>query len=792
MAQLTIRQAFDLALQHHQAGRLPQAEQFYRQILAEQPEHADALHYLGVIAHQAGRNDIAMDLIRRALSIRPDNAEAYSNLGNLLKEQGQFDAAVDAYRRAIVLKPDYAAAHNNLGAVLTNQGQLDQAITAYQQAIILNPGYVEAHSNLGNSLRKKGNLDEAIAEYHQAIALNPNYAAAHSNLGNALKEKGCLNEAIAAYQQAIALKPDLPEAHYNLANALRDIGQFDQAIVAGRRAALLMPKSPEVHSKLGGILKDKGLIDEAITAYRQAIALNARYAEAHSDLGNALSDKKQFDEAVVAYRLSIALRPDLPEVYNNLGNALTNMGLLDEAIIAFRQAIALRPGMSEAHANLGTALKGEGRLDDAIAAYRQALAVNPNYTEAHSLLIFTLHLHPSYDAQAIAEELRRWSQKHAEPLRKFVQGHSNDRSPDRRLRVGYISPDFRENVVGQNLLPLFQHHDRRQFDIACYAHVLSPDAITSRFQQHADRWRNIVGCADEKVATQIREDRIDILVDLSLHTGNNRLLVFARKPAPVQVTYMAYCSSSGMGPIDYRLSDPHIDPPDTDLSCHSEKTVRLPRTYWCYQPAGPADEPSASPVLKNRFITFGCLNGFAKVSTPALDLWTKILLAVPNSRMILHAPPGTHIEETAQRLHDAGVAKSRLTFVPWQTWTQYTGTCSQIDIALDPFPYAGGITTCAMLWMGVPVVTLSGKTAVGRGGRSILSNIGLTELIAFMPDQYAKIAIELAQDWRRLDDLRQGMRARMGASPLMDAEQFARDVETAYRRMWRNWCETAR
>jgi predicted O-linked N-acetylglucosamine transferase (SPINDLY family) len=552
-----------------------------------------------------------------------------------------------------------------------------------------------------------------------------------------------------------------------------------------------MPGSPKVHCNLGGILKDKGLIDEAIAAYRQAIALDPNYAEAHSDLGNALSDKRQFEEAVAAYRRAIALQSDLPEVHNNLGNALTNMGLFDEAIVAFQQAITLRPGISQAHANLGNAFKGKGKLDDAIASYRQALAINPNYTEAHSPLVFTMHLHPAYDAQAIAEELRNWNHQHAEPLRKFIQPHSNDRSPDRRLRLGYVSPDFRDNVVGQNLLPLFQHHDRRQFDITCYAHVLSPDAITSRLQQHADCWRSIVGRSDEDVAQQIREDRIDILVDLTLHTGDNRLLVFARKPAPVQVTYLAYCSSSGMSAMDYRLSDPHFDPPGTDLSCYSEKTIRLPKTYWCYQPAGPADEPSASPVLKNNFITFGCLNGFAKVSPPALDLWTKILLAISNSRMILHAAPGTHVQETAQRFEDAGVSKSRLTFVPWQPWSQYTQICSQIDIALDPFPYAGGITTCAMLWMGVPVVTLSGKTAVGRGGRSILSNLGLTELIASTPDQYAKIAIELAQDWHRLDDLRQGMRARMLASPLMDAGQFARDVETAYRRMWRNWCEAA-
>jgi len=763
MAELTIQQTFDLAVRHHQAGRLQEAEQLYRQILAQKPGHADAIHLLGVIAYQTGHNDDAVDLIRQAVALKPDFPEAHYNLGNALRTIGRFDEAIAAYRQAIALRPNSPEAQSNLGNALKDNGQLDEAIIAYRRAIALNPNLPGAYSNLGNALIDKGQLNEAIAAFRPAIALNPNLPEAHSNLGNALKNKGHIDEAIAAYRRAIELQPNLSEAHFNL----------------------------------GTVLKGKGQIDEAIAAYHQAIALRPNYAEAHSNLGIALKDKGKLDEAIAALRKAISLRPDYADFHNNLGLALNDKGQVDEAIAAYQQAIALNPDLPEAHSNLGIVLKEKGQLDEAIAAYRQAIALRPSYAEAHGNLVFVMQYHAAYDERAIAEEERRWNHQHAEPLKKLIQppstssgqAHTNNRDPDRRLRIGYVSPDFRDHVVGQNLLPLFQHHDRRQFEINCYAHVLRSDTVTRHLQQSADRWRDIVGLSDEQVAQQIREDQIDILVDLALHTGHNRLLVFARKPAPVQVCYLGYCGSTGLSAMDYRLSDPHLDPPDTDLSCYSEKTLRLPRTYWCYQPdITPA--PSPSPALKNGFITFGCLNNFAKVSLGTVDLWAKILAAVPNSRLILHAYPGKHLDEVTQRLDRAKVPSHRLHFVGRQSSMEYLQTYSRIDIALDPFPYGGGITTCDALWMGVPVVTLSGQTAVGRGGRSILSNLGLPELIAFTPDQYVQIAIELASDRNRMNTLRQNMRSRMLASPLMDAAGFARDMESAYRLMWRAWCET--
>jgi len=722
MTQLTIEQAYDQAILHHQAGRLKEAEHIYRQILAHQPQHAGAVQHLGVIANQVG----------------------------------ELDAAVDWIRRAIAIQPNYPQAYCNLGLALGRRGQLDEGIAALRQAILLDANYPEAHITLGAFLRDKGEFDESIAISRKVIAINPNLPEPHNNLGNALRAKGQLDEAIAAFHRAIALRPNLAEPHANLGTALRD----------------------------------KGELDQAIAAYRQALAIRPNSAQFLTFLGVALRDQKQLDESIAAHRQAIALKPDYADSYNHLGFALRDKGQLDEAIAAFHQAIALRPNFPEAHVHLGNALKDAGRLDEAIAAYRRGSALDPNYADAESNLILALHYHPDYHAPAIAGGQRRCNRQYAEPLGQFIRPHSNDRSPDRRLRIGYVSPDFKDHPAGRNLLPLFQHHDRRLFEIFAYAQVYRPDAITRQFQQRADGWRKIFGLTDEEVATQIRQDRIDILVDLALHTGGNRLLAFARKPSPVQVTYLGYCGSTGLDAIDYRVSDPHIDPPGSDESHYTEKTIRLPKTYWCYQPGvDPTPDVCPSPAITNGFVTFGCQNNYCKITAPVWTAWTAILRALPNSKILIYSPRGSHRETARKILADSGVDSNRLLFSESRQ-LEYFQRYNQIDIALDPFPFGGGTTTCDALWMGVPVITLWGKTAVGRGGGSILSNLGLERLIAPSPEKYVQIAVDLASDLDQMKSLRQNMRARMLASPLMDAESFTRDMESAYRQMWRNWCES--
>jgi len=539
-------------------------------------------------------------------------------------------------------------------------------------------------------------------------------------------------------------------------------------------------------------LQKAGRLTESQAALREVLNRHPDHPAAVHLLGIVAGRLGQTAESVQLLRRAVQLQPHSAQAHNNLAFALRLSSSADEAITEFNRAIQIKPDFAEAHSNLGNALIDVGQFDQAITSHRQAVRLNPDDGKEHSNLVFLLHYHPGYDARMIHEELRRWNQRHAEPLKKLIQPHANNRDPDRRLRIGYLSPDFREHPVGQNLLPLLREHDRRQMEIFCYSNVVRPDTRTDQLRGYADVWRSIVGLPDSQVVSQIRQDGIDILVDLALHSAGNRLLVFAHKPAPVQVTYLGYCGSTGMDAMDYRLSDPCLDPSDSDLTIYSEQTIRLPETYWCYGVAGPTPEPSPPPAVTAGYVTFGCLNNIVKVSPPALDLWAEILQAVPRSRLIVHCHPGTRLDVTREQFARKGISPDRLEFPSRRPWHQYVETYGRIDIALDPFPWGGGITTCDALWMGVPVVSLAGRTAVGRGGASILSNVGVPELIARTPQQYVQIATHLAGNLTRLSELRRTLRPRMRASPLMDAPRFARNVEAAYRQMWRNWCEGGR
>jgi predicted O-linked N-acetylglucosamine transferase (SPINDLY family) len=435
------------------------------------------------------------------------------------------------------------------------------------------------------------------------------------------------------------------------------------------------------------------------------------------------------------------------------------------------------------------AWKTMGQLDQAIASYRRALQIDPAYTFAHSNLIYSLQMHPAFSAQAIHHEAVRWDQRQAEPVRPLILPHSADPDPDRSLRIGYVSADFRDHVVGRNLMPLLRNHDRQRFQIICYSSVADPDWMTAGLRKHADHWRNICGLSDQELISLIRDDQVDVLVDLSLHTAGNRLRAFAGKPSSVQVTFAGYPGTTGLSAIDYRLSDPYLDPPGMDESVYTERTIRLPHSFWCYDPLECADiSVSALPASKTGTITFGCLNSFCKINDGVLALWSQVLRRVPSSRILLLATEGSHRQRTIDRLGQAEIAPGRIEFAAPSPRRKYMELYHRIDIGLDCFPYNGHTTSLDSFWMGVPVVTLVGSTVVGRAGWCHLSNLGLVELAAQTPDQFVQKTAALAQDLPRLEELRLTLRERMQRSPLMDAPKFARDIEAAYRQMWRAWC----
>jgi predicted O-linked N-acetylglucosamine transferase (SPINDLY family) len=435
-----------------------------------------------------------------------------------------------------------------------------------------------------------------------------------------------------------------------------------------------------------------------------------------------------------------------------------------------------------AHNNLGNALKDAGELDEAIAAFRRAIQLQPDLVIAHNSLIYTFQFHPSVDTKTQDAERAKWQARHAEPLRRFQKPHDNDRTRGRRLRIGYVSPDFRTHAESFFTLPLLEHHDHERFEIHGYSSTASPDDITGRMRHACDVWHEVAGLSDVELADQIRHDRIDILVDLTMHMGNSRLLAFACKPAPLQVSWLAYPGTTGLDTIDFRLTDPLLEP--TDAWSGREQPIRLPHCWVCYDPLVAEKEFPAASRSGTSGVCFGSLNNPCKINEPQLRLWGRVLVAVPGSRLMLLVYSRSHRTKIAMLLGDMGISRDRLEFAGPSSREEDLRRYNDIDICLDTLPYNGITTTCDALWMGVPVVTLVGATPPGRAGADILSTISLPDLVARSADEFVEIASNLANDGPRRSTIRAMLRDRMRESPLMGAQQFAADVERAYRTMW--------
>ena len=752
-------QLLQSAWEFYRAGRFAEAESRYREVLQRNPDHALALHLLGVLASETRRLEWAAQLIARAISLKPDYAQAHTDLGSVLLGIGQIESAIGAHRRAIELQPNSVEAHNNLGNALEAAGRKEEAIAAYREALRLNPQSAAVIMNLGRILEATGRAAEALVTYQTLVRLAPGDSAAHVHLGNAFQLSGNLGDAVKAYRAALQLDSSDPATHYNLARALHARGGFDEAIAAYRRTISLLPGHAPSYHNLGDSLQAAGRIAEAISAYGQALQLEPQNADS----------------------------------YNNLGNALASSGRLDEAIAAFEKALQLKPGHAAAWHNLGNSYRDQARLELAVNCYRKAVSLAPESAEIRSTLLHALLFEPTCSSVQLLAECVEWDRRHAQPLKAEIKAHRNERRLDRPLRIGYVSPDFREHSTGRNLLPLIREHDRARFKVYCYSDVSRQDAVTAQYRSFADYWRSGMGVTHEGLAEIIREDQIDILVDMTMHMGGNRLLTFARKPAPIQVTFGAYPSGTGLEAIDYRFTDPYLDPEGATDGDYREKSVRLPFSYWCYDQSAmtvgmPELELTELSALKADNVTFGCLNNFCKVNDDVLRIWAAALNAVGGSRLILLAPEGACREAVLDLMKKEGIARERLEFVARLSRADYLRTYHRIDLCLDTVPYNGHTTSLDATWMGVPTITLIGQTVVGRAGYSQLSNLGLSEYATRTTDEFTRVTVKLAKDLDRLAALRGSLRERLRNSPVGDAIGFTRAVEAAYEKMWREWC----
>jgi predicted O-linked N-acetylglucosamine transferase (SPINDLY family) len=568
--------------------------------------------------------------------------------------------------------------------------------------------------------------------------------------------------------------------------ACHEAGQFAQAEVIYRQILAENPRDADVLQLLGLTCLQMGRADEALSLLDRAVQLNDSAPDGRCSRGTILIALNRHAEAAVEFLRALDLKPDYFEAAWRLGDALFAAGQFDGSLAAFRRGVELCHTAGEIHANLGNLLKDAGQIAEAVQHLRRAVELLPQNSAVHSNLAMALLYDPAATPADILRELKSWDEKHARPIANPGVKFELDKDPKRKLRIGYVSPDFRDHVVGRNLLPLFRNHDRGQFEIFCYSNSRQSDAITGEFRSYADQSREIDSEDDESVAEMIRRDKIDILIDLAGHTAGNRLLVFARKPAPIQATFGGYPGGTGLSAMDYRISDSFLDPVELTEHHYVEKVARLADSFWCYDPnlmASGAPLPGPAPSSRNGFVTFGCLNNSCKINETTLNLWSRVLAAIPTARLILRAPFPSF---RAQILAQLNVTAGRVEFISHQTRQDYLKTYQRIDIGLDAIPYNGHTTSLDALCMGVPVITLIGQTSVGRAGWSQLCNLNLRDLAALSEEEFVRKSVELAEDQTRLGELRSQLREKMLASPLTDGKRFAVNMEQVFRKMWTN------
>ncbi len=706
--------------------------------------------------YQEGALPKAEELCRKVLVVEPDHADAWHLLGLIALAVGKNDAAVELVAKATSYQPQNPAYLNNLGVACLRSGRLEEAVGHLRQSLAILEAHPEAHNNLGRVLQAQGDPEAAEHHYRRALVLRPGYLEVLVALGGLQQGLGKLNECVSCYRQVLAIQPDNSEVLFTLANVLNEQGQEAEAMELYRRAVAVRPDFAEAHFNLACHLHRQGIIEQAVAHYQQAVALRPDLFEAYNSLGLLLQSLGRYEEADAYLRQVLELCPDYPDPYNNLGGLLKNQGLFQEALVLLRRAVSLQPDFFKAHDNL----------------------------------LMTLLYDAKTEAAEIEEAHREWGRQVAARITPGKVRWHNNPDPDRPLRIGFVSGDFRVHVVAFFLEDVFEALDPREVVLFCYSNNVVKDEMTERLRGMAAGWRDIAGLSDGEAARLIREDEIDILVDLAGHSAHNSLLVFALRAAPVQVTWLGYPDTTGLATVDYRITDAIVDPPGGS-GWHSEELIHLPEGFLCYGTPQAAPEPSAPPCVDHGVTTFGCFNNNCKISPPVIALWAEILSRVPGSRLLLKndALRSPAVRELWQKRFSAhNVPLGRLELVPWvNSLYDHMGLYNRMDVALDVFPYNGTTTTCDALWMGVSVVALRGERHVGRVGASLLTRVGLEELIAETPEEYVAKAVALANDRERLVGWRRDLRERMRGSALGDARRFARTLEHAFRDMWQKW-----
>jgi FkbM family methyltransferase len=726
-------------------------------------------------SHEAhGRVLEAVQCYLAAIPLAANPARAYLNYGNALLTTGKFEDAMDAYDNALKHDPDYSGAYYNRGNALLGNGAPEAAIINYRRALEIKPDYAEVHCTLGVAFQALGQFEDSQISLRRALELNPKFTEALFNLGMTLKLLARPEEALSCFRQAAVINPEFTAAHSAADKILKSLKQV------------------ETLYNLAITLQQSGQLESAADHFRQVLEIKSNFVEALYNLGLVLQEQGQPENAITYYRKVLEIKPDSAESQFRLGLALQDLGRFDDAVACYRRALALQPNFVVAHNNLGLVLQELGQLDLALACYRRALELDPDFTDARNNLLLILNYFPDTRPPTFVEEARKFGQVVAKKVTARLSSWKCSSSPE-RLRVGLVSGDLRTHSVGYFIAGLLPHIDLTLIELIAYPTYLKEDELTSRIKPYFSAWKPLSGMSDEAAARLIHADGVHVLVDLSGHTSHNRLSLFAWKPAPVQVTWLGLPNTTGVQEMDYVLGDAIATPPET-AGQFTEKIWRLPDCYVCFSAPHHSLEVVSLPALATGRVTFGSFNNLTKMNDAVVELWARVLLAVPGSRLYLKTSQlnDTGMRElTLRRFAVWGIKPERLLLGGTQgSIVDHLAEYHKVDIALDTFPYTGTTTTVEALWMGVPVLSLQGDRFMSLSAKSIATYAGLADWVALDRDDYIAKAAAFSADLTRLSALRAGLRRQVLASPVFDSPRFARNFESALRDMWLTWSST--
>jgi len=819
------RQELAKAFSHHQAGRYSEAKQLYESILKYAPDHADALHLLGLVHHQQGSNETAAEFIRKAISHQPANVFYHMNLASVLQAADKADEALSCYRKVTELQPDNADAWYHMANIYKKQDKTEDAVSAYKKALALNPNRSEICNSLANTLRNRGDVEDALFYYQQAVAIKPDYVSAYSNMGVALMDLNRVEEALSSYEKAISLNPSYAEAYNNMGIALKSQGKIAEAMSCYEKALSVRPDFAEVYNNMGVCEKDRGNADKALLYYRRALEIRPDYLEPLRNMGGVLAEQGKGEDAVACYQKALQIRPDSADTYNSMGIALKGLNRLHEALEAYRKAAEIKPDDVPVYCNMALCLRWLGKTDDAVACYRKILELKPDTPEAYSSLVHQLQhvcawqevadLLPGMDAMTreLLEKGERTSEtpfenltRHANPALNLSVAKSwsaaieksvahleinfsfeNRRIHKQKIRIGYLSSDFHNHATAHLILGLFRHHNKEEFEIFSYSYGREDSSFyREQICKGSEQFRDIRFADHGKAAKQIYEDQIDILVDLKGHTKDNRLEICALRPAPVQVTWLGFPGSIGADFLDYMISD-SIVTPEEHREFYSEKCILLPHCYQIndnQQAISDETFTRAGFGLPEKGFIFASFNQVYKIEPVIFDVWMNLLRKIPGSVLWVLRGSESARNTLWKEVEKRGVEKERLIFAGPMLKPRHLARIRIADLCLDTRIVNGHTTTSDALWAGVPVVAMQGEHFASRVSSSILQAIGLPELITNSTEEYENLALQLANHPHELAQLREKLKRNRLTQPLFDTAGFVADLERAYTEIW--------